>query len=921
MFVGFFFYFFFPFHYILIIYLYLNFQFLFIYFFSSCLFDSLSSSNKDFIFLDSPKEIFKCSWPGCPRSFVREDLRKRHFKRHRENEDLEPEQDNRESKNLAKRSRKTRSQIVSDPEVLHEEIYENVRQIKQEEVGPVGNVGILDHKSDTLLSTLVSTSNEDTRSDIITAHNFTKMDNSLDENEMKKLPDTILLNEPNTISSGATEMADVTIPQESALIPDTMGSATEIISWLFSDAMLANVRDPLLSPTYHTFDSPMALQNLLTPPVINEELGISQAKRNQMLDLIPGLKADLASHNIAEDVPFQQKYMAVFWSSFHPQFPILHKPTFNPDKCPSGLLWSIILVGAALRKEDTLARCIAEPLRWAIFGSLDFNPPAKLWVIQALLILEMYEKTQGDRQMHVRAHIHHGTTLQLIRRGTILTGGSNDSMIPRITGDGDDYLSANKGDPWKRWIQTESTKRAALMAFVIDAYHSVIFGHPSLIAIHEIRLALPCSQYLWDSFPSENQPMIPQRATLPLIEALKLTLNNKHVETSPFGRKVLLSGLMSIDLQMQQRGLQLESLDWCNHGNNGGLTNGHNHTSWKGHLCSSFDFWMNDYRKMLSQSNAASFDHYPPLSLSSALSSESCDRNDRLSPFDSVSTPSSAVTSVGLGISYNRLSVSGCADPFYHLAHMNLQEIYLDLHIYAGAPVMHSRSFRTVDFERAYRSIKTWAYNPQSITAVRHAVLFLEEMFCPKPATDCCPNPFSSCSVVPGEYSAATDPLLHRPRAVFLSALLIWTYGFVLDGPESTELLVDNSGFNHTNSGSVYYLGTPNEPMDPNKLAGEQRNNPASVATKIFDKISITPPAKRSGIEYITWLSKALASSSPRSKMAILEGRNETVGLLRMVIRSLQGSHWVLIQEDERLLVHCLERTLGKQSQKCMYHI
>lgn len=699
---------------------------------------------------------------------------------------------------------------------------------------------------------------------------------------------------------------DAELGSDPGLLTDTMGTATEIISWLFSDAMLANVRDPLLSPTYYTFDSPMALQNLLTPPASFEELSISEGKRHKMLEMMPTLRSDMEALNISEDALFQQKFLSTFWTRFHPQFPILHRPTFNPDKCPSGLLWCIILVGAALMKEDVLARSIAEPLRWCIFGSPDFNPPAKLWVIQALLILELYEKAMGDRQMHVRAHIHHGTTLQLIRRGTILTGGSNDSMFQRSkSDDGGEYLAADSSDPWKRWIQSEATKRVALLAFVVDAYHSLMFGHPSLIAIHEIRLSLPCSQYLWDSFPAENQRLMPQTATLPLIEALKVTLNNKHVETSPFGRKVLLSGLLSIAYQMQQREIQLESLDWNNSGKGG-----QGQAGWKEHMYASFDFWLNDSRSMLLQSNAASFDHYPIPNSKPVLSSSSQDRVELLSPLEIVSgSPNSAIHN-GAGLSYQKLHVSGCADPFYHLAQINLCISTLDLQIYGGVPLLFSRTLRTADFQRAQSAVQAWALGPEGSGAVRHAILFLEEIFCPQTSTDVCPNPFSLCPVVPGEYSADTDILIHRPRAVFLCTLVVWAYAFVLDGPESQALAHDAPVIEGEEGGGMA------QGMDGETPA----RNAAQAASAALARASTIPP-KKSGMQYISWLSAAVASPTPRSKMAIMEGCNETAGLLQLVIRALQTTHWAVVAEDARLLVHCLERTLGKPSTKCLYHI
>lgn len=677
------------------------------------------------------------------------------------------------------------------------------------------------------------------------------------------------------------------------MLTDQFGSAGEIISWLFSDSMLANVRDPLFSPYEYGFDSPMAIKNMLTPPIFGEKAGIGEIKQSQMLDLLPGIKGALATNGIAEDTPFQKRYISSYWATFHAQFPILHKPTFCADKCPSGLLWMIIAVGAALLKEPLLAKCIASPLRWAIFQSQDFNPPAKLWVIQALLLMEIYEKALSDRQMHVRAHIHHGTTLQLIRRGTILTGVTNE--FPRSTGsmgDGDDYLAADSSDPWKRWIQSEATKRAALMAFVVDAYHNSTFGHSSLISVHEIRLSLPCSQSLWDSTHSDNDQSydyrkIPPSTMPPLIEALKLTLNKKRVETSPFGRKVMLSGLMSISNQMQQRDFQLDSLGWLNNGSPV------SHSAWKDHLRSSFDFLASDYNDMLQIPGY--FDYYAHPSASSTH------RKELLSPYDPHRTGGTEESLL------NRLLVAGCADPFFHLAHINLQVSMLDLHVYAGAPVMFSQSFRASDFERSARSNKAWATSPQGIDAVRHAIIFLEEMLCPTAKTDLCANPFSSQDVVPGGYKAENDPLVHRPHIVFVCTLVVWSYNFALQGPESDILgIVDGP-----------LEPAPDEKVTRPSLIGSTSSEMAAIADAALARMEHIRPNKPA-LEYIKELSSTLANENPAP--SALVGFNQTTGLLRLIIQALKVCSWTLIEEDARLLVHCLERSLGKQTTRCYYH-
>lgn len=754
----------------------------------------------------NPKQIYECSWPGCDKSFVREDLQKRHFKRHEQHEFTQDDIPSIVPKYKDQRQHKS------------EHLQDHQKHEQQQQTPPAHEL------------------------EVIHSEQLTPLAGDRDESYMAKI--------------GNEDESEAAPPPL-----DPVASASEIISWIFSDAMLANVKEPLLSPSYYTFDSPMALQNLLTPPAAHEEPQIGLNKRQQLLELMPNLLPELSQLGYTEDSIFQQRFITTYWTTFHPQFPILHKPTFNADQCPGALLWCIIMIGAAVQKEVVIARSIAEPLRWIIFGSADFNPPAKLWIIQALLILEVYEKTMSDRQMHERAIIHHGTTLQLIRRGTILTGEDSG------------YLAGDSGDPWKRWIQSEATKRAALMAFVVDAYHNCMFGHHSLISIHEIRLSLPCSQYLWD-YSSGTHPMTPQTATLPLIEALKLTLNNKHVDTSPFGRKAILSGLLSIRLQMLQRDFQIESLDWHNshHGSSTASTSSSSTSNWKEHLHASFDFWINDHRKMLKQSNAVAFDH--------------------------------AIMAKDPMLPYNFLSIGGCADPFYHLAHLTLEVSVMDLQIVAGAPIMYSRSFRGTDYERSYRNLQAWANTPSSINQVRTALLFLEEMYLYRDnpnGTRCCPNPFMARQILPGQYQASEDKLVHRPHAIFLCTLVIWCYGFVLNGPESDIWTTMND---------TVLPDISNRTVEEEAIAALERAN---------TMMQLGP--KRTGLEFIAWFSKTIDQPTPRNKMSMLEGRNETSGLLKLVIDSLRGTDWALIDEDVRLLTHCLERTLGKPQQKCSYHI
>jgi hypothetical protein len=82
----------------------------------------------------------------------------------------------------------------------------------------------------------------------------------------------------------------------------------------------------------------------------------------------------------------------------------VHKPTFSPDKTPNLLLIAMMAIGASCLDKihgyevtqagAELSNFLAWHLRWEIFSDYHFRPPAKLWVFQALLLLELYEKSK-----------------------------------------------------------------------------------------------------------------------------------------------------------------------------------------------------------------------------------------------------------------------------------------------------------------------------------------------------------------------------------------------------------------------------------------------------------------------------------------------------------------------------------------------
>ncbi|KAI1434535.1 fungal-specific transcription factor domain-containing protein [Xylaria sp. CBS 124048] len=469
-------------------------------------------------------------------------------------------------------------------------------------------------------------------------------------------------------------------------------------------------------------------------------------------NLLEGDRHD-SEHTLSRKM--MQLYIGSYWVNFSDQIPILHKPTFSPDRTPNLLLIAVMAIGAACldhshgpkitRAGADLSEFLAWNLRWEIFMDVNCRPPAKLWVFQTLLLLELYEKMYSTRELHERAHIHHATTITLMRRGRSLIGKSALDSPPsaredRSTNDGSrqSSTSASAHTPdewWNTWITNESTRRAAFAAFLIDSIHATMFGHSTVMVAHEMRLPLPCDDELWKATSGaevgriESNNMANGIKPVAFLEGLKRTLAGQEVRTNPFGRQILMAGLLSVSWHMNQRDLQVSSL-----GHNMSQALG-GRDKWRGTLTRAFDAWRNEFDKSLQHSSLA----YDPYS--------SDKRNEANVVFESRTV-------------------------LHHLAHMAMHVDIVDCQIFARAKRLLGRAIGSQDLSSAQRRMKDhWAPSARARDATFYAVKFL-------------------CSVLldSTQYRARDDVLLNRPWVLYFAALVLWCYGFATAGacPDDT---------------------------------------------------------------------------------------------------------------------------------------
>ncbi|KAL4803147.1 fungal-specific transcription factor domain-containing protein [Aspergillus unguis] len=650
---------------------------------------------------------------------------------------------------------------------------------------------------------------------------------------------------------------------ESNRSPFHMGD--DFTAWLFSEAgqgpvapssmvqgyMDAQAQNQFMmnDPAYNFLNNvvpshPMSVTSILDPG--SPRAIMSEEKRQELLDLmftrfneaaysaVAKRKDTLMDGDMDDDshvlsLSKMQTYIGSYWYHFHVQLPILHRPTFVADKAPNLLLLAVMAIGAATLdtihgREITeaasgLADFIMWHLRWEIFMEGDFRPPAKLWIFQALLLLEVYEKMYSTRALHERAHIHHDTTLTLMRRGSSLIGrhsfdspaslkedrqtrsGTLSTMTPDIVAE----------DSWTHWIKTEATRRVAFAAFVLDSTHATMFGHSAKMVAHELRLPLPCDEALW-SAPSaaevgRAQASLQANGVRPVmfLEGLKWTLSGEKVRTNAFGRTILMAGLLSVSWHMQQRDLQVSSLG-VPHALGG-------RDKWRSALLRAFDNWRRDFDEAIGQPGITPFSFRSRYSI------------DQDNVFES-------------------------RDVLHGLAHMASHVDIVDCQIFAGARRLMGRTITPRDYNGARKTmVENWATKASARDATFYALKFLSECLLDHGNSD-----------ESELYCGREDYLLNRPWVIYVAALVVWCYGYALEGPI-------------TNAPELATLA-------------EQRQDMQAFLRRV-------------------------GGCREPSDLETMEGRNQCLGLLMILRDGFSNARWELLAEASNLLGSCIDKLRG----------
>ncbi|KAJ8119652.1 hypothetical protein ONZ43_g3445 [Nemania bipapillata] len=481
-------------------------------------------------------------------------------------------------------------------------------------------------------------------------------------------------------------------------------------------------------------------------------LSLFRQKQNEYDSKLNYILQESGNDFPAINLDFLHECVRHYWDLVSPRLPIVHQPTFSPSRCPVYLLLVIIALGAAQihsqsptgehEEYKALADLIITSIRLEIFGNKGAVPPVDLWIAQALLLVEFYEKMYSTRKLHETGHIYHCVTLNLLRRGSPLIGKAGLESPPD---------EQNGVDPatddrtwWVRWAETEAMHRVVFGAFMMDILHAAMFGHVADMAPHEIRLPLPCDETLWSAPNPESarqkEAALRMYGIKPVffLEGLKRALHGQEVRTHSFGRMIIMFGLLSVGWHLRHRETHLKWLDIA-------PTATETRDKWYQILLKAFDDWK------------TSFDD--------AIGTTSLSNSEPSGPGQQ-STPNGLIQSAAV---------------LYHLAHISLYVDIIDCQVYAGAKRLVGRKVSSRDLSNVNTRMGVWAGQAFTRRAILHAFKLLHRVLIDPRQKKIAPiQELGGNNLGAIQYSARTDSDPHRPWIMYYATLSIWSFAQAL---------------------------------------------------------------------------------------------------------------------------------------------
>ncbi|OCK79360.1 hypothetical protein K432DRAFT_383157 [Lepidopterella palustris CBS 459.81] len=231
-------------------------------------------------------------------------------------------------------------------------------------------------------------------------------------------------------------------------------------------------------------------------------------------------------------------FIQLYFEYFHPIFPMLHQPTFNPSKAPWQLVLATAAVGCRYSKAPgsrKAANALQELLRRAIGLTCeqDNSNVREIWLAQAILLNSLGMTYSGDKRLLEIAEACRSFGITLCRRNGCLKHVAEAISIDSVC------RGSALEEKWRQWIRDESRRRLGFCCWLVDSQLVLYLDSSPAMGVDEPQQQLPCQEAVWDAPSAEEWKILfleQQRTGLRYnISATLRNLRLSHLPLPNFG--------------------------------------------------------------------------------------------------------------------------------------------------------------------------------------------------------------------------------------------------------------------------------------------------------------------------------------------------------------------------------------------------
>jgi hypothetical protein len=330
------------------------------------------------------------------------------------------------------------------------------------------------------------------------------------------------------------------------------------------------------------------------------------------------------------------------------------------------------------------------------------------------------------------------------------------------------------------------------MAYEMDTLHAAMFGHESSLLPSDVGLTLPCDDVLWNAQSADGARQLQITFSLygikpkKFLDGLKEYLHGDSSSTHFRARLIVVVGLLSVGCHTRPREKHNKLFET--------IPSQAERKKWTTMTLQALDQWKHG--------------------LDDAL------RTAEVAPTRQNLMPEPTV--------------------LYHLAYITMHIDILNCQILAGTELLLGRRVSRKELANATSYATSWASTAEARLAVLHSFKLLSYTLV-EPWTDGPERqPHSATSNC---YSSRSDPCFYRPWCLYLAALTIWTYQYIIGQNQTSDTAIEPLAGECTDDIAYSYVSELAKGNDTDNLLDRTSDHGCSALLQtLSDNLALAEP-------------------------------------------------------------------------------